>query len=113
MSEAIRRATEPGAWVSVGPSDLALTLDQLGRLGPEGAAAPLEVLGWLEAGAQTLGQWSDAEQRARFPRLEALLPDMEPIEGLRGRLATALDGDRRSAGRGFPVLKRLRASRHG
>jgi DNA mismatch repair protein MutS2 len=108
LSEAIRRATEPGAWVSVGPSDLALTLDQLGRLGPEGARL-LEVLGWLEAGAQTLGQWSDAEQRARFPRLEALLPDMEPIEGLRGRLATALDGDGAVRDEASPVLKRLRS----
>jgi DNA mismatch repair protein MutS2 len=107
LGEAIRRAAEPDAWVSVGAADLELTLDHLGRRGPEGTRL-LEVLGWLEAGAQTLGQWSDAEQRARFPRLEALLPDMAPLEGLRRRLATSLDGDGAVRDEASPALKRLR-----
>src|SRR5262245_54909603 len=90
LREAIRRAAEPAAWVSVGPAELAQALDHLSRRGPEGAGM-LEVLGWLEAGAQTLALWADEEVRARFPRLEELLPAMDEIEGLRRRLATSLD----------------------
>ena len=107
LREAIGRAGEPGAWVSVGPSDLALTLDQLERKGPEGVLL-LDVLGWIEAGAQTLAQWDD-ERRARFPRLEALLPVMTALEGLRQRLAKSLDGDGVVRDDASPALKRLRA----
>jgi DNA mismatch repair protein MutS2 len=112
LAQAIQRAAEPGSWCAVGPGDLGATLDQLARGGPEGSLLR-EALDWIEAGAATASAWTDAARRERHPRLAALVPEEEPLEALRRRLAEALDERGQVRDGASPKLKRLRAEAAG
>lgn len=108
LHEAIRRTSEPGAWCEVGRGDPLPGLDPDVTAAPDGAAL-VELLTWLDAAAATRAAWEGEEPAARFPALAAAATALPVAEGLRARLAAALDPDGRVRDGASPRLARARA----
>jgi DNA mismatch repair protein MutS2 len=107
LGDALRRQREPGAWCAVGAGSLADPLAPDSREPLDGPALVL-VRGWLEAARDVRGQWADADARARFESLAALVDELPDLDPLRERLSASLDGDGRVRDDASPALARAR-----
>ena len=107
LAEAIRREAEPDPWCAVGPRDLGAAIERLAEEGPDGETL-FDVAGWLDAGVRTMEAWKDEAFAARYPRLAARAPRMEPLETLHRSLTAAIDERGRLRDSASPALARLR-----
>ncbi|HYM79889.1 MAG TPA: Smr/MutS family protein [Candidatus Limnocylindria bacterium] len=107
LSQALRRAAEPGEWCFTGPGELHALTAVASEHGLDGPAL-VEVKRWLEAGDATLQAWSDDETRERHPALVEIADRAAPPAGLLARLARALDDDGSVRDAASPALARAR-----
>lgn len=109
LAQAIRRAGEPGEWVTTGRGSLVAMIGGTDdRSEPLDGPALVEVLSWLDAAIATRAAWTDEAVRRRAPALAEVVDGVPELGALRERLDAALDPDGRVKDSASPALKRLR-----